>query len=388
MVLGGDDMLKTWVMVAAALTLLPLAAHAGKYERLRDQAQSGTTADQRLYAEYLLRNRVGTQAEALQWLAKAAEGGDQKAQVDLGYIYNNKDDTVQALHWFAMAADSGNPDGINYTCVALGRQKDWSHALPYCQKSLDNGAAAGLAYMGEAYVYGYGGLTPDVDRGVDYLNQAVNLKAGCAMETLGRLYYDGKLVPQDYVKARALAQAALFHDSYNSLPWLADIYDKGLGIPAEPLEAQRLYFLAALKGLPDGQAWMAQHPEVTEDSLKDNWLHLLEIPGGPYTLTYRKWNGATETVDAVQNYFAQINDKYPYEAEDDEIEGTTVGYCHWNDAGNIDNCVVVDEHPRHYGFAQATLDGLARPFDTDQKAAWTANVKGHSLHFTMKWVLN
>ncbi len=374
---------------AFALALLPLAAHAGKFERLRDQALSGTPADQRIYGEFLLNHRKYDSGDgALQWLTKAAEAGDVQAAADMGDVYYVRDNDTEALRWFTIAADRGSARGIDYVCGRLAMEPDWNRTLPYCQKALSNNSATGLAYMGEAYVYGYGGLTSDVSRGTGYLIQAVTMKSYHAMETLSRLYYDGKLVPQNYVSARHLAQAALFQDSYYSLPWLADIYERGLGIPAEPLEAQRLYFLAALKGLPEGKAWMAQHPEVTEDSLKDNWLHLLNVPGGPYTLTVKKWTGATETVDAVQTFFTRIDDRYPEAAIDDEIEGTTVGYCHWDDSGNLDNCVIVDETPRHYGFAQATLDGLAPFFATDQKDAWTANVKGHALHFTMHWVLD
>lgn len=85
-------------------------------------------------------------AGALQWLTRAAEGGWQQAQLDLGGVYLEggkgvKADPVKAFDWFTRAAAQGSAEAEFYLghilYNGLGRPADIEAAMAHWQKAAD-----------------------------------------------------------------------------------------------------------------------------------------------------------------------------------------------------------------------------------------------------------
>lgn len=342
-----------------------------------------------------MRGYPSSRTQGIATLSGLAQKGDVDAARALGAYYESgldgAPDPAQALAWYRISAEAGNATDEGYVCAALakgrGAAQDWNAALPWCRKAADANVAGGMAWLGASDVYGYGGQAVDTARGLDLINQSVALGSADGMNLLSRIDFDGQVAAQDYVASRKLAQRAMVLGSTDSLPWLALIYEQGLGIPAEPLEGARLHAYSADAGQAEGQAWMAQHPEVTEEALKANNLSILLVPGGPYTTTQTLPDGTIAPVDTAQSFFQGFNGFYPERALEDEFEGTTRADCHWNSDGNLDNCILLDEVPSGYNFGRASLKAMSRPIKVDQQDAWKAAVAGHSFNVTVRWTL-
>ena len=335
-------------------------------------------------------------------LQDAAESGNTEAQYELGLLYDGKillpaqgaalgiPDRARALSWYEKAADQDFPAAISSACSAhfygADTTDNWGKTVIYCAKSLANKDIVGYAAMGEAYADGKGGLSVDGTLAVTYLTTAADAHEPRATEDLGHIYFDGKLVPQDYVRSAALFREALMQG--RSAYFLAQQYEKGLGLVAEPLEAERLYYYSAQDGDVGSTAWIAAHPYVTAEHLTANSLSPLMIPPGVFTVTSKNVDGTTLTTEAMSNFWALFADKYPARAQDNEVEGTVELDCHWNATGWLDNCFVTKDAPAGYGFGRATLKAIRRPLHVDQQEKWNATFAGKSWHIVMKWVLS
>jgi TPR repeat protein len=65
---------------------------------------------------------------------------------------------------------------------------------------------------------------------------------------LGEIYLRGTLVLQDLAKARVWSEKAAKAQSSDAELDLADFYERGLGVPADPIEAYAWYAVAAKQG--------------------------------------------------------------------------------------------------------------------------------------------
>jgi hypothetical protein len=114
--------------------------------------------------------------EAVAWFRKAAEHGDTFAMVQLGLLLRDGDGTTrsgpEAMQWFRQAADRGSVQGEEA--------------------------------LGEGYMNGVGGRTPDYRNAVYWLERAASKGDGYGQLNLGALYADGKGVPRDMQRARSL----------------------------------------------------------------------------------------------------------------------------------------------------------------------------------------
>lgn len=114
--------------------------------------------------------------EAVAWFRKAAEHGDTFAMVQLGLLLRDGDGTTrsgpEAMQWFRQAADRGSVQGEEA--------------------------------LGEGYMNGVGGRTPDYRAALYWLERAASKGDGYGQLNLGSLYADGKGVPRDMQRARSL----------------------------------------------------------------------------------------------------------------------------------------------------------------------------------------
>jgi len=205
-------------------------------------------------------------------LRAKAESGDPQAQVKLGAAYEDgngvKQNYADAAQWYRKAADEANSEGQN----DLG--------LMY--------------YMGH-------GVDKDRAEAAKWYEKAARQKNPRAMFNLGAAYYNGDGVAENNVIGYAwflLAYEAgnqLALDPVNRMPtelkpfqvadvyaYIAQMYEKGTGLPQDDKEAFRWYQKAAQNGDPELQVRVAmmllsgkaseQHPgearQLCEDAAK------------------------------------------------------------------------------------------------------------------------
>jgi len=369
-----------------------MPAWADAFNDLKKRAESGDTTSQVFLADEYLREwgLHYDPAEGEKWLLKAAEEGDSYAENQLGNLYVISDKT-KALGWYEKAATHGLVTALKPVCTAYLYgdivEVDWNKLITFCQKAADNDIVVGLTAMGVVYAEGRAGVTADPTKALDDLNQANDLNEPYAAEYLGRLNLQGDIVTQDYTKSADLFRKAMGYGRVKAAAYLAQQYELGLGFQAEPREASRLYMLAATEGQTDASTWLKLHPDITPETISANEADPFKDPANTWTVL-KNVDAQDQYVDISTELFGGISSYYPDRAINDEVEGDVVVECRWNDNGNLDNCALLHESPKNYGFGQATLKFFERPFNVVQKEAWKDRVRGKFYRGRLKWKLS
>ena len=97
------------------ITLMPPASASVPQPLLVQRAEAGDAAAQFEMAQALW-SRLNTDPAPLEWLHKAALGGEPRAQMSLAVLYMEGDgvqqDPVQGYAWLLRAAAAGNADAV------------------------------------------------------------------------------------------------------------------------------------------------------------------------------------------------------------------------------------------------------------------------------------
>jgi uncharacterized protein len=190
-----------------------------------------------------------------------AEYGDPVAQYQLGMIY---------LTGFEGSSFNGN--------------RDPEQALEWFRKSADQNYVPAELILGEIYLQGYGGLTPDgtnqhVDpaRAATWFQKAADQNDPQGQFELGQLYLRGLGVNADGPKALRLFLLAAdqkFLPAYSQLAWM---YGKGIGVKADI--SQEVAYVRKAADLGDSEAcigmsdFYAEGHGVQKDSTQvEFWL--------------------------------------------------------------------------------------------------------------------
>jgi len=148
--------------------------------------------------------------QAADWCLKAAEQGNRDAQGFLGYLNfikaESKDgvpqDYVEAAKWYRKAAEQG--DTLAQTKMGFiyheGKvvPQNYKEAVKWYRKSRDKASQYGFAIL---TLEGKGGLRQDSDMAIEMLREAADQGEEGAAAALGALYYEGKVIPQNYEEA-------------------------------------------------------------------------------------------------------------------------------------------------------------------------------------------
>ena len=154
----------------------------------------------------------------------------------------------EAMDYLSRAAAAGSANAA----LKLGEisEAGGNNALAakYYLRAANAGFGSAKLAIGKMYFEGRG-VRQDYNLAVKYLKGAAAAGYGGAAAYLGEAYAEGKGVAQDWTQARKyLAQAAKANKSVSAATLLAESYMKGLGGPVDIGEAMRWYEFAAKNG--------------------------------------------------------------------------------------------------------------------------------------------
>ena len=282
----------------------------------------GPSAQFRLAERYSSSTPRCDEGGALKWYELAANGGDAKAQAQLGWWYYVGDhverDYAIAAKWFRKAAEQGDIDA-QYMLGMLfrsgdGVNRDDLEAAKWFHKAAGQGSASAQSSLGRSYQYGMG-VDRDQVEAVMWYQRAAELGDAGAQYTLGMLFFSGEGVEQDYSEAakwlrkaaiqgeeeaqymlgsmyyygkgveRGVVEAATWlrapAEQGNSIAQyiLGNLYEKGEGVKADYIEAARWYTCSASGNVSEAQFALGEIHElgrgVTQDyAIAYVWYYL------------------------------------------------------------------------------------------------------------------
>ncbi|MBI3503904.1 MAG: sel1 repeat family protein [Proteobacteria bacterium] len=183
------------------------------------------------------------------------EGGYARAALLIGEMYRTgafvERDLAQTRAWYRQAAERNEIDGPYFFGVALiegvGGPVDLARGVESVKRSVDLGSVNATALMGNLYEAGKG-VPRDTAKALALYQKAANAGLGTALTRMGLLYRDGRIVVQDYGRAISFFRRAIAAGDRKAMVELAGMYERGLGAPKNPTEAERLLREAA--GIP------------------------------------------------------------------------------------------------------------------------------------------
>ena len=158
-------------------------------------------------------------AEAVRWWRRAAEQGDARAQVNLGFMYAEgqgvPQDDLEAARWYRLAAEQGE---------------------------------AGAQFnLGSMYAEGLG-VPQDAAEAVRWYRLAAEQGESTAQFALGVMYARGRGVPEDAAEAASWFRVAAQQGNPRAQRSLALSYASGIGVPMDLVLAYMWLSIASANG--------------------------------------------------------------------------------------------------------------------------------------------
>ena len=390
---GGIMIRSSLLAGVVAVATWSAAAHAEDdlFARIEVMAQSGEDWAQYMLGKTYLNGAdfAGTPSrhvaqdleQAELWLNRAAGQGNVAAEVSLAKAYDEgplKKDADKAITWYEKVAedaeDTDERDANARLCQLVMDKPvhDPETAEPYCAFMAAHGKPEG--YFGVAKAYETGdGVDANPLKALDiYRELAGTYGYRPAMEKLAFGYRDGgALAARDDAQALTwfLRLAEVAPETY--LIEVAHRLEKGVGAPAQPVDAGRYYLAAAKAGNAEAKTWLVKHPAVTAA-----WVE---------RSTIKDMKGALNVTD-VNADGKNSYDYYPVHAKDNEIEGSATVNCRVSAKGVLDRCLVVAESPDGEGFGAATLQVMRQYVWV--KPDSVARMSGKLVRIVYKWKLD
>ena len=228
-----------------------------------------------------------------QWYRKAADQGFASAQNNLGLMYHQGTGVPQsfamAAEWYRKAADQG---------VALaqcnlgtmykhgnGVERDDAKAAEWFLKSSESGDAEGQFNLAIIYEDGNQGLPQSSKNAALWYLKAAQQGHMSAMNNLGGIYRKGNGLPQDYTRAIEWYSKAAEKGCANAMYNLGTMYHHGQGmLQKDAAAAAKAYLSAAKQGMGDAQYSLGIMFMNGQGVAKDidealRWLHRAQRQG-------------------------------------------------------------------------------------------------------------
>jgi TPR repeat protein len=205
---------------AVGVALWPQATSPGSEPECAVEARSGDAHCQVVMGLAYRFGKGGVpkdEAQALDWLRKAANQGDRAGQYELGLMLlqglgGPPADARGAARWFRKSAEQGEPRAQNRMGLAHengeGVDRSDARAAEWYRKAADQGFASSLNNLGRLHLHGRG-VPKDTARAAELLERAAEKGEGNARYHLGWMYEKGEGRPRDERQAARLYRQAL-----------------------------------------------------------------------------------------------------------------------------------------------------------------------------------
>jgi hypothetical protein len=241
--------------------------------KLRSSADKGdATAERKLAEAYDKGNGVSkNDALAAAWYRKSADQGDAKAQNSLGVMYRLgrgvSKSMEDAVRWYRAAAKQGyaeamfnlgaayyNGDGVpsdldlSYAWFLLAREAGDDAAKDAVARGAQEmkSTVEALENLGAMYEKGEE-LPRNPAEAIRWYGEAAK-ESDPAKLNLAEKLIQGRSLPRDYAQALDLCRAASDHEYAPGQYCVGYLYQHGLGVETNPIEAVKWYKLAAAPG--------------------------------------------------------------------------------------------------------------------------------------------
>jgi TPR repeat protein len=230
--------------LAAALVVTPAGASSTQEAAQAVKQQDGADIYELREAGTLAYVR-GDFLEAIRLWRMAADEGDAKAQINLGFAYASglvgPPDDVEAVRWFRIAADQGEAVaqgalGVMYE-NGEGVPQNSAEAVRWYRLAADQYSSEGQFALGTMYYRGLG-VPQSHSEAVRWYRLAADQGNFKGQFELGHMYEAGEGVPQDYVQAYKWFSLAAVQDVSAAVERRDDMI--ALMTPAQIAEGQRL----------------------------------------------------------------------------------------------------------------------------------------------------
>ncbi len=197
-------------------------------------------------------------------------------------------DPAKAVEIYGKAAALGHAKAqhnlATHLIGGLGVKRDAVESARWFQKAAEQGALLSQVAVGKLYARG-NGVKADSKTALLWYEKAAVQGSAEAQFLAGTLHFTGEeSVPVNHTKAREWFARAAAQDHVGAQNSLGVIFERGLGVRADPAEAARLYRLAAERGLAKAQANLGMMCSRGEGTPRDNaeaykWLKLSALQG-------------------------------------------------------------------------------------------------------------
>lgn len=215
-------------------------------------------------------------------LTPLAKEGNIKAQLELGILFEYgqgvEKDQKLAVEWFEKAARQGSFIGkmrlARCYLYGTGVEKDFEKAAKLLHEASDGNVPYANYLLGNLYEKGHG-VERDKQRAMAYYERAAADGIASAQTAIGNLFY---FAEQGRDKAVQWYRKAAENGSSIAMNNLGDMYENGVGVPQDFLEAMRLYRQAAALG--EGVAfrslaWLLASGKAGKTDIRQAYLYYL-----------------------------------------------------------------------------------------------------------------
>jgi TPR repeat protein len=222
----------------------------------------------------------------MKWYRKAAEQGDAQKQFNLGFMYWLDGNNVEAANWYRKAAEQGHllaqADLGDMYRDGKGIPQDYAEAAKWYRRAAGNDTAEGRGMtstkamsqnqLGTLYEKGLG-VRRDYAEAAKWYRSAVRSGpgGGAAVFSMYFLCMAGKSTRQDCADAAEWLSNLANQDDSVLLPsvralqgsnvsqyFLGTLYENGLGVPQDFVEAAKWYRKASDQGNSNAQFSLAE----------------------------------------------------------------------------------------------------------------------------------
>ena len=193
------------------------------------------------------------ESAAIRWFKKSVKKGCTTAMVNLGNIYEGRQDYKNAYYWYQEAALAEDEAGMfnlaNMYHWGWYVSRDYEKAYHYFKKLYDAGTVDGavLMYLGLYAEYGYG-REPNPEEAIAYYEEGIALHDAECATNLGVMYSDGVGIPKDYEKGFSYYMKGLKLGDSLAYADVGYCYETGQGVPKDLEKAREYYEKGAALG--------------------------------------------------------------------------------------------------------------------------------------------